>query len=31
MVVIGGIGFALNLALSRLGRLSLWRGVEEML
>ena len=31
MAVIGGIGFALNLILSRLGRLSLWRGVEEML
>lgn len=31
MVVIGGVGFALNVALSRIGDLPLWRAVEETL
>jgi sulfonate transport system permease protein len=31
MIVIGGIGFALNALLSRLGHLPLWRGVEQSL
>jgi sulfonate transport system permease protein len=31
MIVIGGVGFALNAVLSRLGHLSLWRGMEQSL
>jgi sulfonate transport system permease protein len=31
MIVIGGVGFALNALLSRFGHLSLWRGVEQSL
>ena len=31
MIVIGGVGFALNALLSRLGHLPLWRGVEQSL
>jgi hypothetical protein len=31
MMVIGGVGFGLNALLSRLGHLSLWRGVEQSL
>jgi sulfonate transport system permease protein len=31
MAVIGGVGFALNALLSRIGHLPLWRGMEEVL
>jgi len=31
MAVIGGVGFALNAALSRIGHLPLWRGMEEVI
>lgn len=31
MMVIGGVGFALNAALGRLAHLPLWRGIEESL
>jgi sulfonate transport system permease protein len=31
MMVIGGVGFGLNALLSRVGHLSLWRGVEQSL
>ena len=30
MAVIGGVGFALNALLSRIGHLPLWRGIEEV-
>jgi len=30
MAVIGAVGFGLNVVLSRVGHLPLWRGLEEM-
>jgi sulfonate transport system permease protein len=31
MIVIGGVGFAINVLLNRIGNLPLWRGTEEII
>jgi ABC-type nitrate/sulfonate/bicarbonate transport system permease component len=31
MIVIGGVGFAVNVLLNRIGNLPLWRGTEEII